>query len=154
MSWGDSTSPAELFYGRKLCQNLPMLPEQATTNQDVSSKEATLTRQAENTAKFEPLQPGQQVFVQHPLTKKWKIGATIEAARQDRYSDTSTNTHQPRNGCSTNIKFRKRIPVKIYRGLQLEAEVLYGQGDWHKGKDAKENKHEIKVNERGSIKRR
>ena len=90
MTRNDGTTPAELFYGRKLRQTLPMLPITEWTDQDVSSRVATHTRQAElrdrNTAKFKQLKPGQRVLVQHHVSKDWTIKGTITATRQDGYS--------------------------------------------------------------------
>ena len=90
MARNDGTTPAELFYGRKLRQTLPMLPITEWTDQDVSARDATHTRQAElrdrNTAEFKQLKPGQRVLVQHHISKDWTIKATITAIRQDGYS--------------------------------------------------------------------
>ena len=90
MACNDGTTPAELFYGRKLRQTLPMLPITGWTNQDVSSRDTTHTKQAElrnrNTAKFKQLKPGQRVLVQHHVSKDWTIKGTITAIRQDGYS--------------------------------------------------------------------
>ena len=90
MAGNDGTTPAELFYGRKLRQTLPMLPVTEWTDQDVSSRDATHTRQAElrnrNTANFKQLEPGQRVLIQHHVSKDWTIKGTITATRQDGYS--------------------------------------------------------------------
>ena len=86
----DGTTPAELFYGRKLRQTLPMLPITEWTDQDVSSRDATHTKQAElhdrNTSNFKQLEPGQRVLIQHHESKEWAIKGTITATRQDGYS--------------------------------------------------------------------
>ena len=70
----------ELFYGRKLRQTLPMLPITGWTDQDVSSRDTTHTKQAElrdrNTANFKQLKPGQRVLVQHHVSKDWTIRGT------------------------------------------------------------------------------
>ena len=47
MTRNDGTTPAELFYGRKLRQTLPMLPITQWTDHDVSSRDATHARQNE-----------------------------------------------------------------------------------------------------------
>ena len=89
MARNDGTTPAELFYGRKLRQTLPMVPITEWTNQDVSTRDATHTRQAElrdrNTAEFKQLKPGQRVWVQHHVSKDWTIRGTITAIMQDSY---------------------------------------------------------------------
>ena len=63
----DGTTPAELFYGRKLRQNLPMLPITEKTDCDISSRDTTHTKQAQmrdrNTVNFKQLEAGQKVMV-------------------------------------------------------------------------------------------
>ena len=44
MARNDGTTPAELFYGRKLRQTLPMLPITEWTDHNVSSRDATHTK--------------------------------------------------------------------------------------------------------------
>ena len=67
-----------------------MLPITEKTSQDISSPDATHTKQTQlrdrNTANFKKLEPGQHVLAQHHIAKEWTISATITAARQDWYS--------------------------------------------------------------------
>ena len=67
MARNDGTTSAELFYGRKLRQNLPMLPITEKTDWDISSRDTTHTKQAQmrdrNTVNFKQLEAGQKVMV-------------------------------------------------------------------------------------------
>ena len=52
MARNDGMTPAELFYGRKLRQTLPMLPIPGWTDQDVSSRDTTHTKHATETPRI------------------------------------------------------------------------------------------------------
>ena len=87
MARADGTSPAELFFGRRQRQKLPMLPITQKSNQDVSARDATHASQTDqrnkNTANFKQLHVGEKVLIQHPATKDWPDTGTIIELRED-----------------------------------------------------------------------
>ena len=76
MARADGTSPCQLFYGRRLRQQLPMTREHLDTQpQDTDGRDKT-TRRAEkyrnaHTTKKQDLRPGQIALMQNHLSGKW-----------------------------------------------------------------------------------
>ena len=76
MARADGTSPCQLFYGRRLRQQLPMTREhletqpQSTDGRDKTTRKAEKYRNA-HTTKKQDLRPGQLVLMQNHLSGKW-----------------------------------------------------------------------------------
>ena len=72
----DGTTPAQLLFGRRQRQRLPLLSEmKQIRTQDTEKKDElyveSLTRRGKGTHKYAELQIGQEVLMQCHLTKRW-----------------------------------------------------------------------------------
>ena len=108
----DGFSPAQMFLGRRQRTRLPTLPvhhEQIDLAAAIAAREQTIREAADNfnrTAKTLPdLQPGQEVVVQDPKTKRW----TMQAAVVEKRPQGNSYILDPADGTRTTIRNRADI---------------------------------------------
>ncbi len=136
MPRADGFSPAELFLGRKLKRQLPMLPAQLEPNgknftEGRAAREQTKERQSAQLNKrardLPNLTPGQIVFVQDPVSKRWDSLGQVESVRQDGKSYQLMN--QEGKQFVRNRRMLRPAPIK--EGVQLSLaeanDILHGK---------------------------
>ena len=89
-------SPAEILFGRRFRSNLSILPLQLTNSRTAYIREEITKKENKLHEKPTPvvdLVPGQPIWHQDPLTKKWLPGAVQEKLQEPHsYSITSQDT--------------------------------------------------------------
>ena len=89
-------SPAEILFGRRFRSNLSILPSQLTNSRTAYIREEITKKENKLHEKPTPvadLVPGQPIWHQDPLTKKWLPGAVQEKLQEPHsYSITSQDT--------------------------------------------------------------
>ena len=89
-------SPAEILFGRRFRSNLSILPSQLTNSRTTYIREEITKKENKPHEKPTPvadLVPGQPIWHQDPLTKKWLPGAVQEKLQEPHsYSITSQDT--------------------------------------------------------------
>ena len=89
-------SPAEILFGRQFRSNLSILPSQLTNSRTAYIREEIAKKENKLHEKPTPvadLVPGQPIWHQDPLTKKWLPGAVQEKLQEPHsYSITSQDT--------------------------------------------------------------
>ena len=118
-------SPAEILFGRRFRSNLSILPSQLTNSRtayickEIAKKENKLHEKPTPVA---DLVPGQPIWHQDPLTKKWLPGAVQEKLQEPHsYSitsqDTTTMYRRNRNHLKPD-KFQMLQPMQQLQSLK------------------------------------
>ena len=104
-------SPAEILFGRRFRSNLSILPSQLTNSrtayihEEIAKKENKLHEKPTLVA---DLVPGQSIWHQDPLTKKWLPGTVQEKLQEPHsYSITSQDTTAMYRRNRNNLKPRQ-----------------------------------------------
>ena len=78
----DKPSPNELFLGRQIRIDLPVMPSLLKTSNSADHKPSEPTPAPVNLRPLRPLTVGQEVWIQNDKTKKWDTKAKVKSVSE------------------------------------------------------------------------